>query len=75
MTNNSFNTTNTGNYDAFPKQFFNYINYELSLFEKITTNKKFFFNIVSNINFDKVFMKQKKKKMVTIIITTNQNII
>ena len=33
--NNNFNSSNTNNsYDVFPKQFLNYINYELSLFEK-----------------------------------------
>ena len=61
MTNNSFNTTSTGNYDAFPKQFFNYINYELSLFEKIT-NKKFFFNILSNNKFELSVYETKEEE-------------
>jgi hypothetical protein len=51
MTNNNFNTSSTSNYDVLPKQFLNYINYELNLFEKIT-NKKFFFNILSNGKFE-----------------------
>ena len=52
MTNNNFNTnSSTSNYDVLPKQFLNYINYELSLFEKIT-NKKFSFNILSNDKFE-----------------------
>ena len=49
MTNNNFDTSS--NYDVLPKQFLNYINYELNLFEKIT-NKKFFFNILSNNKFE-----------------------
>ena len=51
MTNNNFNISSTSNYDVLPKQFLNYINYELNLFEKIT-NKKFFFNILSNDRFE-----------------------
>ena len=49
-TNNNFNNT-ISNYNVLPKQFLNYINYELSFFEKIT-NKKFFFNILSNNKFE-----------------------
>ena len=49
-TNNNFNNTSS-NYNVLPKQFLNYINYELSFFEKIT-NKKFFFNILSNDRFE-----------------------
>jgi hypothetical protein len=49
--NNNFNTISTSNYDVLPKQFLNYINYELTLFEKITT-KKFFFNILNNNKFE-----------------------
>lgn len=45
MTNNNISSYNI------PKQFLNYINYELNLFEKIT-NKKFFFNILSNNKFE-----------------------
>ena len=52
MTNNNFNISSTSNYDILPKQFLNYINYELILFEKITTNKKFFFIITSNDRFE-----------------------
>ena len=52
MTNNNFNTSSTSNYDVLPRQFLNYINYELSFFEKITTNKKFLFNILSNDRFE-----------------------
>ena len=38
MTNNNFDTNNgSSNYDALPKQFINYINYELNLFEKLPT--------------------------------------
>lgn len=51
MINNNFNTNSSSNYDAFPKLFINYVNYELSLFEKIT-NKKFSFNISSNDRFE-----------------------
>ncbi|HEX2406511.1 MAG TPA: hypothetical protein VHJ38_04800 [Nitrososphaeraceae archaeon] len=51
MANNNFKTSSTSNYDVLPKQFLNYINYELTLFEKIT-NKKFFFNILSNNKFE-----------------------
>jgi hypothetical protein len=47
MTNN-----NTTSYNIVPKHFLNYINYELSFFEKITTNKKFFFNSLSNDIFE-----------------------
>jgi hypothetical protein len=49
-TNNNFNNTSS-NYNVLPKQFLNYINYELSFFEQIT-NKKFFFNILSNDRFE-----------------------
>jgi hypothetical protein len=51
INNNNFNTISTSNYDVLPKQFLNYINYELTLFEKITT-KKFFFNILNNNKFE-----------------------
>ena len=50
MTNN--NNNNTTSYNILPKQFINYINYELSFFEKITTNKKFFFISLSNDIFE-----------------------
>ena len=44
------NSVNTS-YDILPKQFLNYIDYELSCFEKIT-NKKFFFNLLKNDKFE-----------------------
>ena len=47
---NNFNSINT-NYDLMPKQLLNYIDYELSCFEKIT-NKKFFFNLLKNDKFE-----------------------
>ena len=53
MINNNFNNTrSTSNYDEIiPKQFINYVYYELSSFEEIT-NKKFFFNMLSNDRFE-----------------------
>ena len=49
---NNFNTVNTNSYsNILPKQFLNYIDYELSCFEKIT-NKKFFFNLLKNDKFE-----------------------
>ena len=49
---NNFNTVNNNSYsDVLPKQFLNYIDYELSCFEKIT-NKKFFFNLLKNDKFE-----------------------
>ena len=49
---NNFTTVNINSYsDILPKQFFNYIDYELSCFEKIT-NKKFFFNLLKNDKFE-----------------------
>ena len=60
MINNSFSTNSSSHYDAFPKQFINYVNYELSLFEKIT-NKKFFFNISSNDRFELSVCETKDK--------------
>ena len=47
---NNFNSINTS-YDLMPKQLLNYIDYELSCFEKIT-NKKFFFNVLKNDKFE-----------------------
>jgi hypothetical protein len=47
---NNFNGINASN-DVLPKQFLNYIDYELSCFEKIT-NKKFFFNLLKNDKFE-----------------------
>ena len=44
------NSVNTS-YDVLAKQFLNYIDYELSCFEKIT-NKKFFFNLLKNDKFE-----------------------
>ena len=48
---NNFNNINSSNDDLLPRQFLNYIGYELSCFEKIT-NKKFFFNILKNDKFE-----------------------
>ena len=47
---NNFNNINTSYY-VLPRQFLNYIDYELSCFEKIT-NKKFFFNLLKNDKFE-----------------------
>ena len=59
---NNFNTVNTSSYnDVLPKQFLNYIDYELSCFEKIT-NKKFFFNILKNDKFELNVYESKKEK-------------
>jgi hypothetical protein len=57
---NNFNNINT-NYDVLPRQFLNYIDYELSCFEKIT-NKKFFFNILKSDKFQLNVYDSKKKK-------------
>ena len=65
---NNFNNINT-NYDVLPRQFLNYIDYELSCFEKIS-NKKFFFKILKNDKFELNIYESKKKKMIMI----NQNI-
>ena len=59
-TNNNFNNTSS-NYNVLPKQFLNYINYELSFFEKIT-NKKFFFNILSNDRFELSVYETKEEE-------------
>jgi hypothetical protein len=57
---NNFNNINTNNYnDIVPKQFLNYINYELRFFEKIT-NKKFFFNLLKNGRFELNIYKSKQ---------------
>ncbi len=65
MITNNFNDTNNNNnsntYNVLPKQFLNYINYELSSFEKIT-NKKFFFNIVSNDRFELNVYESRKEE-------------
>ena len=62
MANNNFDTYNsTSNYDVLPKQFLNYINYELNLFEKIT-NKKFSFIILSNDRFELNVYESKEEK-------------
>jgi hypothetical protein len=44
MTNNFNTNNNNSNYNELSKQFLDYINYELSFFEKIA-DKKFLFNI------------------------------
>jgi hypothetical protein len=52
INNNLNNTKSTSNYDeVIPKQFINYVYYELSLFEEIA-NKKFFFNLLNNDRFE-----------------------
>ena len=57
--NNVSNTDKISiNYDTLPKKFFNYINYELSFFEKIS-HRKFLFNILSNDIFE---LKASKSK-------------
>ncbi len=61
MTNNNFNIRSISNYDVLPKQFLNYINYELNLFEKIT-NKKFSFIILSNDRFELNVYESKEEK-------------
>ena len=58
MTNNN----NITSYNILPKQFINYINYELSFFEKITNNKKFFFIILSNDRFELNVYESKEEK-------------
>lgn len=63
MTNNNINNNTSGttsNYNAFPKQFINYINYELSLFEQIT-HKKFFLNILSNNRFELISVSETEQ--------------
>src|SRR5215217_6411018 len=57
MTNN-----NTTSHNILPKQFVNYINYELSFLEKITTNKKFFFISLSNDRFELNVYESKEAK-------------
>jgi hypothetical protein len=56
---NNFNNINARSYDLLPRQFLNYIDYELSCFEKIT-NKKFFLNILKNDKFELNVYKLKK---------------
>jgi len=56
---NSFNNINSSSYDLLPRQFLNYIDYELSCFEKIT-NKKFFFNILKNDKFELNIYESRK---------------
>jgi len=54
---NSYNNINTS-FDVLPKQFLNYINYELSFIGKIS-HRKFLFNILSNDIFE---LKASKSK-------------
>lgn len=56
---NNFNNINASSYDLLPRQFLNYIDYELSCFEKIT-NKKFFFNILKNDKYELNVYESKK---------------
>ncbi|MGI9011426.1 MAG: hypothetical protein ACR2F1_09610 [Nitrososphaeraceae archaeon] len=44
-----------------PKQLLNYIDYELSCFEKIT-NKKFFFNVLKNDKFELNVYESKEEE-------------
>jgi hypothetical protein len=57
---NNFNSINTS-YDLMPKQLLNYIDYELSCFEKIT-NKKFFFNVLKNDKFELNVYESKEEE-------------
>ena len=59
MTNNNFNTNHTS-YSDLPKQFLNYINYELSFFEKIV-DRKFLINILRNGRFELKVSKSKEE--------------
>lgn len=60
ITNNNFHTSNISTSDeAVSKLFLNYINYELSLFEK-NTNKKFIF-ILSNDRFELNVCERKEE--------------
>ncbi|HEU4481697.1 MAG TPA: hypothetical protein VFR65_01465 [Nitrososphaeraceae archaeon] len=58
---NNFNNINSSSYDVLPRQFLNYIDYELSCFEKIT-NKKFLFNISKNEKFELNVYQSKKEE-------------
>src|SRR5687767_15147123 len=61
MTNNNdnFNINHTS-YSDLPKQFLNYINYELSFFEKIV-DRKFLINILRNDRFELKVSKSKEE--------------
>ena len=69
---NNFNGINASN-DILPKQFLNYIDYELSCFEKIT-NKKFFFNVLKNDKFELNVYESRKAKEEGERDMINQNI-
>jgi len=58
---NNINNINSSSYDLVPRQFLNYIDYELSCFEKIT-NKKFFFNVLKNDKFELNDINKEKQK-------------
>src|SRR5215211_7999401 len=58
---NNFNNINASSYDLLPRQFLNYIDYELSYFEKIT-NKKFFFNVLKNDKFELNVYESKEEE-------------
>ena len=58
---NNINNINSSSYDLVPRQFLNYIDYELSCFEKIT-NKKFFFNVLKNDKFELNVYESRKAK-------------
>ena len=53
------NNNKNSNYNELSKQFLDYINYELSFFEKIA-DKKFLFNISSNDRFELKVSKSKE---------------
>jgi hypothetical protein len=58
---NIFNTDNNNNsYNVLPKQFLNYINYELSFFEKVA-DRKFLFNVLRNDKFELRVSKSKEE--------------
>ena len=57
---NIFNTDNNNSYNVLPKQFLNYINYELSFFEKVA-DRKFLFNVLSNDKFELEVSKSKEE--------------
>ncbi len=56
---NNFNNINTSSFDVLPKQFLNYIDYELSCFEEIT-NKQFCFKVLKNDRFELNLYESKK---------------
>jgi hypothetical protein len=51
---------NNNSYNVLPKQFLNYINYELTFFEKVA-DKKFLFNVLRNDKFELKVSKSKEE--------------